>query len=40
MVYNINVGNVKFRRNGEKLQNTERIERTQRQEYFNRVYLS
>ena len=40
MVYNMNVGSVKFRRNGEKSQNTERIERTQQQEYFRRVYLS
>ena len=40
MVYNINVGSVKFRRNGEKSQNTERIERTQQQEYFSRAYFS
>lgn len=43
MVYNMNVGSVKFRRNGEKSQNTERIERIERmqqQEYFSRVYFS
>ncbi len=40
MVYNMNVGSVKFRRNGEKSQNTERIERMQQQEYFSRVYFS
>lgn len=40
MVYNMNVGSVMFRRNGEKSQNTERIERTQQQEYFSRVYFS
>lgn len=37
MVYNMNVGSVKFRRNGEKSQNTERM---QQQEYFSRVYFS
>ena len=34
MVYNINVGSVKFRRNGEKSQNTERIADFERNKIF------
>ena len=39
MVYNINVGSVKFRRNRENAQNRERIERTQQREFVVKIIL-